>query len=774
MGRLRTNAKHLAIATLSAITFRFPILSEAVADYTLFARHPFDENYILSDTVPTSAEIQMARKLRVFASRGEKESTTFAIYNPSNTPLEDVNVTLTQLSNGGNRIMMEDIDIRVIKVIQKRNTYGQISSSPEDMHPEPEVLIPWTDDYRSQDEFDVSIGTSKQWWITVNIRPDTPPGNYTGTIKINPANAPPKNIPIELEVPPVTLIASNEKISGLYYQPPKEFKDCRGYSDGSPDCPIDQRFDYSDLSTLPRYQQIIRSDFELMSQVGLQTTVLRLESPILEWQGDHVEPDLSFLSATLDEAKIAGLANHPIALRVFNYQGAIKRIIKEANPDWNNSEVNEHTKRNFKYLIQSIENMRIEKDLPEIYFYPADEPFHGTEEKHEKSKILLKELTPLIREALPNAKIFTTIHFINWYENETLREEFNEYVDVQVYNQKLDTHGLNEYTTRDIREHLEQSGDLGFMYRNRRLDIPYLHRIDHGLFLWHLPLQRNVPWTYQYITGDPYSDKDVSCTNICRGDWVYAYPNLYNEDKPLPSLRLIGVREGIDDNRYFFTLKKAIEQSSDESKKEEAGGPLNRVKNKLNSVTPCRNYVNTVQGVISPSDIDDWRKEIAQLIVELEQPELPPSANLAFKLKFQGIDQQRSDQTIGLILNQGSQEKYHFDSVDVSSDQNGIYSGTIGVIDPGTYDIYIKAWAHLQKRFADATLEEGGNNQDWSGTPLHAGDANNDNRVDENDLDQLLQDYLTADKPPPDFNLDGRVDIIDFGLLAESYLSGGD
>jgi len=153
-----------------------------------------------------------------------------------------------------------------------------------------------------------------------------------------------------------------------------------------------------------------------------------------------------------------------------------------------------------------------------------------------------------------------------------------------------------------------------------------------------------------------------------------------------------------------------------------------------------------------------------------------PQANLNFKIKFQGITQQKPDKTVRVILKQGGQEKYSFDSLGVSSDQNGAYSGNITGIDPGTYDIYIKGWAHLQRNFADIILAEGENSQDFSGTNLIAGDINGDNRINAVDIGIVIDDYWpnTPADSPADLNLDGKVNAIDIGLVIENYFLEGD
>jgi hypothetical protein len=93
-------------------------------------------------------------------------------------------------------------------------------------------------------------------------------------------------------------------------------------------------------------------------------------------------------------------------------------------------------------------------------------------------------------------------------------------------------------------------------------------------------------------------------------------------------------------------------------------------------------------------------------------------------------------------------------------------------ITPDTYNIFIKGWAHLQKKFAGITLVEGENNQDFSGTELLAGDANNDNYVSGADFGILQSTYFEAG--PADFNLDGVVNGADFAIMQPNYFECGD
>lgn len=120
--------------------------------------------------------------------------------------------------------------------------------------------------------------------------------------------------------------------------------------------------------------------------------------------------------------------------------------------------------------------------------------------------------------------------------------------------------------------------------------------------------------------------------------------------------------------------------------------------------------------------------------------------------------------------------RYTFDGVPITGSSNGNYSGTVIGIDVGTYDIFLKGFAHLQKRFAEVTLEEGSNNRDFSQTILLAGDVNSDDRINTVDIGMTIQDYFPATPPesPADTNLDGTVNALDIGLIVENYFLEGD
>ena len=149
----------------------------------------------------------------------------------------------------------------------------------------------------------------------------------------------------------------------------------------------------------------------------------------------------------------------------------------------------------------------------------------------------------------------------------------------------------------------------------------------------------------------------------------------------------------------------------------------------------------------------------------------PKKASFAFKLKFPGVTGGGKETQVGANFVKDGKERV--ETVRVVSDVNGVFTGEMINIDPGTYDIYLKGWAHLQKKFGGVTLNSGKNMIDWTAFPLLAGDANGDNLINIQDFGVLVRDYLKTESPA-DFNLDSMVNIQDFRFIVENYLKDGD
>jgi len=130
-----------------------------------------------------------------------------------------------------------------------------------------------------------------------------------------------------------------------------------------------------------------------------------------------------------------------------------------------------------------------------------------------------------------------------------------------------------------------------------------------------------------------------------------------------------------------------------------------------------------------------------QLIIEPKSIPVDP-AEFSLKFKLQSINQKRMDKTINLVFKKNGQVIKQKADLAVSADEDGVYNSQIISLDPGIYDVYVKPWAHLGRKFARVELIEGKNEKDWTHKEFLAGDVNEDNLINIQDFSLLAQNYL--------------------------------
>jgi hypothetical protein len=81
-------------------------------------------------------------------------------------------------------------------------------------------------------------------------------------------------------------------------------------------------------------------------------------------------------------------------------------------------------------------------------------------------------------------------------------------------------------------------------------------RYNDGLYLLRTGAVGRRQWVLSWYAGDPYSDFDSDCypDSTC-----YMFPS---PESTLPTINLEWMRAGVDDYRYFLTLKRLIEKAA--------------------------------------------------------------------------------------------------------------------------------------------------------------------------------------------------------------------
>lgn len=149
-------------------------------------------------------------------------------------------------------------------------------------------------------------------------------------------------------------------------------------------------------------------------------------------------------------------------------------------------------------------------------------------------------------------------------------------------------------------------------------------------------------------------------------------------------------------------------------------------------------------------------------------------SDVNFKIKLQSLNVTGPNDTLTILLRKNNSVIY-MQNAGAVSDSNGIYSVGITNIIPDTYDIYIKDGTHLEKKYANVSLVTGLNSEDWTRSPLLAGDFDNNNKINITDIGKILSRYTSLEVPVNsnnqiyDVNADGNINIKDITIALSNY-----
>lgn len=145
------------------------------------------------------------------------------------------------------------------------------------------------------------------------------------------------------------------------------------------------------------------------------------------------------------------------------------------------------------------------------------------------------------------------------------------------------------------------------------------------------------------------------------------------------------------------------------------------------------------------------------------------------KVKFQGVTSADNNYGgVALVLKNGANALYN-QTVSVTPDASGVYTGIANNIVPGTYDVYVKEATHLQRKFANVSFPNGTLNADFTGALMLAGDFNSDNVINISDIASMLSIYTQLSVPVNtsnkiyDVNGDGVINITDIAIVLSNY-----
>ncbi len=191
-----------------------PTAEEQARGFIVFTRDPLDEVY--PDSVPSPAEC--SKPFAGIAAQGEIASFAPAFYALKKQ--EDVNFDVGEfVGPGGAKIEAGRVDARVVNCMYRMS--GQQSHGDWRY-----VVMPWY--LVKRDKLNVAAGTSRRYWVNVDVPAGAAPGRYIATATISAKGAEPVRVPLTLDVLPFQLddipadveLAMYTGIEGHWFQHP--------------------------------------------------------------------------------------------------------------------------------------------------------------------------------------------------------------------------------------------------------------------------------------------------------------------------------------------------------------------------------------------------------------------------------------------------------------------------------------------------------------------------------------------------------------------------
>jgi hypothetical protein len=163
--------------------------------YVVFKRD--FQRYVYPWTIP--AEEECIKSLSITMGQNDFEPLSFSIYPIRD--LGDVRISVSDLGGPGDKkISSQNVQVHVVKTMKKR------SGSGGEYKLIPRLL------YRAN-HANIPIAYSTRFWLTIHADSTTLPGNYSGSVQIDPDNEASSTIPFTVEVLPIKL----EPVPGIEY-----------------------------------------------------------------------------------------------------------------------------------------------------------------------------------------------------------------------------------------------------------------------------------------------------------------------------------------------------------------------------------------------------------------------------------------------------------------------------------------------------------------------------------------------------------------------------
>lgn len=201
-----------------------------------------------------------------------------------------------------------------------------------------------------------------------------------------------------------------------------------------------------------------------------------------------------------------------------------------------------------QYIKEYVQAIKANgKAIEELGFKPF---MDGTDEAGNNPKTEKREINELKYARQSGYKTWCNL-------SPELAEKSHAYLDAVCF--YADLFG-NEKKGREIIEHFRKLGkEIYYIaagtYTLQDFDL-MPNRYNVGYFFWKSGCDGTAIWTFQRTCGDPYNDFDATYR-----DHLLVYPPRQSGGEPVSTIAWEGIREGVRDFRYLYTLEEIVKEA---------------------------------------------------------------------------------------------------------------------------------------------------------------------------------------------------------------------
>ena len=464
---------------------------------------------------------ELNRPVRAFTTIGESEPMTFSIY-----PLKDFNRVTLQIkpfiNEKGNELPASLVTPRYVRYAWVRPNYNVFGY----YYRVPEVLMPWSDRALKAKE-------PLRIWLSVDTKPFTEPGLYRSKALLD-LDGKKVEVPLTLRVLPFMLMKNPNVIYAQYYDHP--------YRSASR-APDDFSKRWWENKAEYEHAHMRDSGHEGITGSIWFTREKKTGKLVISFDAMQKQIDL-MRKYGLDKCPIpCGMGTS--SLYAYYMNGALmgSHITRVKMPPKKFFE-------DMTAITRLIENEARRRGWPELLYYPIDEP-----SGQKNSVDFMVEVLKAIKK-VPGVRTYVTAN-----------PAADAYAPLKPH---VDVWSCQPYSIPKAQAEKNMKKEPGLEYwsypnyvsgeNDHTLSLGT--RMTYGFGLWQSGFKVLIPWIYSVTRHDQWNNLDSSSSDF----GVRTDP----DGRPIPTPVWEAYREGIDDNKYIFTLETLIARAAEMGFKKEA------------------------------------------------------------------------------------------------------------------------------------------------------------------------------------------------------------